>query len=144
MRFLLFDRIVGFEPGRRIVGVKCLSAAEDAFTHPAGRIGYPSSLILEAMVQLLAWVAIARHDFSISVVMAGVDDVVLLPDLLPGTRLEIVGELLGTNPNGSLGRVEARAEGDVVARAGRVLYGHVGGVDPETMRARFRAFGGVA
>lgn len=144
MRFVLFDRVTAFEAGKRIEGIKCLSASDDAYGAPTGRHGYPSSLVLEAMVQLLAWTAIAKHGFAMSVVMAGVDDVDVRPDLLPGTRLDITGTLLGSNPKGSLGRVEARVEGEVVARAGRVLFAHVDGMDADVMRARFRAFGGPA
>ncbi|MGE0193695.1 MAG: hypothetical protein AB7T63_16850 [Planctomycetota bacterium] len=144
MRFVLFDRVTAFEAGKRIEGVKLLSASDDAFGAPTGAHGYPPALVLEAMVQLLAWTAIAKHGFIVSVVMAGVDDVEIPPDLKPGTVLAITGHLLGTNPKGSLGRVEARVDGEVVARAGRVLYAHVEGMDPAVMQARFAALGGPA
>lgn len=144
MRFVLFDRITAFEPGKRIEGVKLLSASDDAFGAPTGAHGHPPALVLEAMVQLLAWTAIAKHGFALSVVMAGVDDVEIRPTLPPGTSLAITGHLLGTNPKGSLGRVEARVDGEVVARAGRVLYAHVDGMEPAVMKARFRALGGPA
>ncbi|MEZ6027445.1 MAG: hypothetical protein R3E85_14865 [Planctomycetota bacterium] len=144
MRFVLFDRVTAFEAGKRIEGLKLLSASDDAFGAPTGAHGYPPALVLEAMVQLLAWTAIAKHGFSMSVVMAGVDDVEISPTLKPGTTLSITGQLMGTNPKGSLGRVEARVGGQVVARAGRVLYAHVEGMDPEVMKARFRALGGPA
>ena len=135
MRFVLFDRVTAFEAGKRIEGIKLLSASDDAFGAPTGAHGYPPALVLEAMVQLLAWTAIAKHGFSMSVVMAGVDDVEISPTLKPGTTLSITGQLMGTNPKGSLGRVEARVGGQVVARAGRVLYAHVEGMDPEVMKA---------
>jgi 3-hydroxyacyl-[acyl-carrier-protein] dehydratase len=143
MRFVLFDRVTQFEAGRRIEGVKCITASEDAFAGPlTRRAAYPPALVLEAMVQLLAWTAIAQHGFTVSVVLGGVDDVVLPPDLAPGTRLHLVGELQGTNPRGSVGRAHAEVDGQVVARVGRALYGHVGPVDADVMRARFAWFGG--
>ena len=143
MRFVLFDRVLEFEAGRRIVGVKCISAAEDAFQGPfARRAAYPAALVLEAMVQLLAWTAIAQHDFTVSVVLGGVDDVELPADLPPGTSLRITGALQGTHARGSVGRVHAEVDGQVVARVGRALYGHVAGVDPDVMRSRFAWFGG--
>ena len=51
--FLLVDRVVEFEPGKRAVGIKCVSANEPQFTgHFPNRPIMPGVLMIEAMAQL--------------------------------------------------------------------------------------------
>lgn len=51
--FLLVDRVVEFEPGKRAVGVKCITANEPQFTgHFPDRPIMPGVLMIEAMAQL--------------------------------------------------------------------------------------------
>ena len=144
MRFLLFDRLTHVEPGAAAHGIKCISAAEDVLEHHFPRQPlYPPPLVLEAMVQVLAWAAISGRDFAVSTVMAGVNDVSLPTDLRPGDVMEIRGTLLGSNRRGSMGHVEAFVGGEPVAQVGKVLFGHVADVDAGAMRARFAYLGGV-
>ncbi len=145
MRFLLFDRVTHLEPGRRIEGIKTISLTEECFRgHYPRRPLFPSSLVVESMVQLTAWCAIAKHDFAVSLVLSVLEDVRLPPDLPPGVRLDLSGELLGTNPKGSMARARAVVDGEEVASIGRLLYAHVPIADPEVMRARFAYYGGGA
>ena len=143
MRYLLFDRITLLDPGRRIEGVKCVSLTEECFRgHYDRRSLFPGSLLIEAMIQLLAWCAMAKHDFELSLVLSMLDDVQLPSDLEPGCRIEMIGELTGTNPKGSMGRIHAEVDGARIASVGRVLYAHLRAPDPEVLRARFRQYGG--
>lgn len=51
--FLLVDKVVEFEPGKRAVGVKCITANEPQFTgHFPDRPIMPGVLQIEAMAQL--------------------------------------------------------------------------------------------
>ena len=51
--FLLVDRVVEFEPGKRAVGIKCVTANEPQFTgHFPDRPIMPGVLMIEAMAQL--------------------------------------------------------------------------------------------
>lgn len=51
--FLLVDKVVEFEPGKRAVGVKCITANEPQFTgHFPNRPIMPGVLQIEAMAQL--------------------------------------------------------------------------------------------
>lgn len=145
MRFLLFDRITKLDPGRRIEGVKCISLTEECFRgHFDRRSLFPGSLLVEAMIQLLAWCAMAKHDFTTSLVLSMLDDVQVPVDLEPGHRVALFGELMGTNPRGSTGRAWAEVDGERIASVGRVLYAHLPVPDPEVLRERFRMYGGEA
>ncbi|MDJ0521572.1 MAG: hypothetical protein QNJ90_05795 [Planctomycetota bacterium] len=144
MRFLLFDRITELEPGKHVRGVKCVSLTEEFLRDHFTRTPcMPGSLVIEAMVQLTAWCAIAKHDYALSCVLSMLDDVQVPADLPPGTTLHIEGELLGTNPKGSFAKARATVDGQEVARIGRVLYAHVPMPDPEILRERLRYFGGT-
>lgn len=51
--FLLVDRVVEFEAGKRAVGIKCVTANEPQFTgHFPDRPIMPGVLMIEAMAQL--------------------------------------------------------------------------------------------
>lgn len=144
MRFLLFDRVTKLEPGRRIEGVKCVTLTEEYLRgHFTKQACVPGTLLIEAMIQLLAWCVMAKYDFRTSVVLSVLEDVEVPPDLEPGQRIDLVGELMGTNPRGSMGRAWAEIEGERIASVGRVLYAHVPHPDPEVLRERFRYCGGV-
>lgn len=143
MRFLLFDRVTRLEPGARIEGLKTISLADEALRgHFERRPLFPATLVAEAMVQLTAWCAIARHEYRFSVVLTVLEDATLPPDLAPGTTLCLAGEVLGTNSRGSIGRAAATVDGHEVARIGRVIYAHVPVPDPDVLRARFGYVGG--
>ena len=144
MRFLLFDAVTHFEPGKRIEGTKLVSLSDDAFEgHFTKRPLFPAPLVLESMLQLTAWTAIAKHDYRYSIVLSVVEGVTLPPALPPGSLLRIVGELRGTNPKGSMATAYCEVDGERVAEAGRILYAHVPMPDPEVLRERFRYYGGT-
>ncbi len=70
MKFLLIDRIIEFEPGRRIVAQKALSLAEEYLADHFPKFPVlPGVLNLEAMVQACAWVVRAHLDFEPSLVL---------------------------------------------------------------------------
>jgi 3-hydroxyacyl-[acyl-carrier-protein] dehydratase len=145
MRFLLFDRITKLEPGKRIEGVKCVTLTEEYLRGHFDRTPMvPGALMIEAMIQLLAWCAIVTHDFEHSLVLSILEDVTVPADLRPGHRVDLFGELTGTNPRGSMGRCWAEIHGERIASVGRVLYAHVPNVDPDQLRERFRAYGAPA
>jgi 3-hydroxyacyl-[acyl-carrier-protein] dehydratase len=143
MRFLLFDRVTALESGRSIQGVKTVTLTEAYLDgHFPKQPLVPGSLLIEAMIQLLGWVPMEKHGFSISVVLTALQDVSLPSDLRPGQRLDLHGELMGTNKRGSVGRAWAEIDGTRIAEVGRVLYGHFPQGEPEVLRQRFRYYGG--
>ncbi len=145
MRFLLVDRLLPTADERHIAGLKAISLADPAFeAHFARRPLYPGALVLEAMVQVLGWLAIRRQGFACSAVLTVMEDARTPPDLAPGTLLRLEGEWLGGNPRGSFGRARALCDGTEVASIGRVVYAHVPVAGPTELEAHRRAYGSLA
>lgn len=70
MRFILIDRILDFEKGKRLKGVKTLSLAEEYLKdhfpkHPI----MPGVLMLESVVQAGAWLLRLTSNFQHSVIL---------------------------------------------------------------------------
>lgn len=65
MRFLLVDRILELESGKRAVGIKNVTMSEDFFAHhfPGNPI-MPGVLIIESLVQLADWIVREHSDFQ--------------------------------------------------------------------------------
>jgi 3-hydroxyacyl-[acyl-carrier-protein] dehydratase len=117
--FLLVDRIVELEPGRRAVGIKQVTANEPQFTgHFPERPIMPGVLIVEALAQT-AGVAVMTLDAYRGKLglFAGIDECRFRRMVIPGDtlRLEITVEKL----RGMFGRVKgvASVEGEVAAEA---------------------------
>jgi len=143
MRFLLFDRITRMEPGERVEGVKCVNLTDESLRgHFDRRALVPGSLIIESMIQLTAWAAITKHDFRYSVVLSVLEDVQVPADLGPGYKLDLFGELRGTNPKGSMAHCWAEVDGERIASAGRVIYAHMPVPDPDALRRQYRYLSG--
>ena len=80
LSFHLVDRIVELEPERRARGTLAI---------PVGMSGFPACLVVEAIGQLAAWVAMLRADFESRPVAARTGDVRLHGRALPGSVLDL-------------------------------------------------------
>lgn len=70
MKFVLIDRIVELESGRRIVAQKAVSLAEEYLADHFPKFPVlPGVLMIEAMVQAAAWLVRERLDFAPSLVL---------------------------------------------------------------------------
>jgi len=93
--FLLVDRVLELEPGRRVVAIKNVSVNEPFFQgHWPGLPIMPGVLIVEAMAQaagVLIATSVDRSDRA--VLIASIDGVKLRRPVVPGDqlRLEIIG-----------------------------------------------------
>lgn len=144
MRFLMVDRIVSFEAGRRVEAVKAISLADEHLRgHFPAAPRVPGALLLEVMAQTLGWLVVVTHRFQQSVVLTLAEDVHVAADLGPGHLLQVEGLLEGSSPKGSLGRATVRIEGREVARVGRLLFGHAPNPRPDLLEARFRRLGWI-
>ncbi len=145
MRFLLFDRVERFAPGESLEAVKHVSLTEECLReHFPKRPLFPAALVLEAMTQALGWLVVATHEFRVFAVLTVAEDVVLPPEIAPGTTLRLHADLLSTSPKGSMGRARALVDGVEVASAGRILFGQFPHPDPAALRTQMSHYrGGV-
>ncbi len=138
MRFLLFDRVLALEKGRRILG----QAAFGRSSVLAGSDGrspiVPASMLIEAMVQLLGWAVIHSNDFRLAAIVCLVEGATLQePALAPGTTVEVGGEILAEGREDSLGRAWIDVAGIRHATIERVIYRHFHDVDPAALEREF-------
>ena len=91
MKFVLVDRIIHCEPGRRITTVKALSLAEEylADHFPTFPV-LPGVLMLEGLTQSAAWLVRATLDFEPSLIeLRQVRNVIYKNFVRPGEVLEM-------------------------------------------------------
>ena len=121
--FLLVDRVLEVQPGRRIVAIKNVSVNEPFFQgHWPGRPIMPGVLIIEAMAQAGGVLIAATVDrFGRVAMLASVDGVKLRRPVVPGDQLRSRGHA----PNGSS---RTRPPSPAVARVGDARGGR--GQDP--------------
>ena len=128
MKFVLLDRIVLLEPGRRIVARKALSlAAEYLADHFPSFPVMPGVLMLQAMAEAGGWLLQATHDFGYSVLeLAEAKNVSYKNFVRPGQVLEIEvrARKIGTDTSefDGVGRCEDQemVAGRFVLRHGRI------------------------
>ncbi|MBA2633108.1 MAG: 3-hydroxyacyl-ACP dehydratase FabZ [Chloroflexi bacterium] len=117
--FLLVDRIVELEPGRRAVGIKAVTANEPQFTgHFPGRPIMPGVLMVEALAQTAAVAVMALDEYRGKLgLFAGIDDCRFRRMVLPGDTLVLKVEV--EKLRGMFGRVRgvASVDGDVAVEA---------------------------
>ena len=107
--FLLVDRIIELEPGRRAVGIKAVTANEPQFTgHFPDRPIMPGVLMVEALAQTAGVVVMTLDEYRGKLgLFAGIDDCRFRRMVVPGDtlRLEVTVEKL----RGMFGRVRGVA-----------------------------------
>lgn len=95
--FLLVDRIVEIETGKRIVGIKNVTYNEPFFPgHFPGRPIMPGVLIIEAMAQtagVLALRSLPEEDRKKPVYFLGIDNVRFRKVVIPGDQLRLELEI---------------------------------------------------
>ena len=117
--FLLVDRVIELEPGRRAVGIKAVTANEPQFTgHFPERPIMPGVLMVEALAQTAAVAVMTLDAYRGKLgLFAGIDDCRFRRMVLPGDtlRLEVTVEKL----RGMFGRVRgvASVDGEIAVEA---------------------------
>lgn len=110
--FLLVDRVVELEPGKRVVAIKNVTANEPQFTgHFPERPIMPGVLMVEALAQAGAVAVLSLPEYHGKLALfAGIDDCRFRRTVLPGDtlRMEVTLEKL----RGMFGRARAVASVD--------------------------------
>jgi 3-hydroxyacyl-[acyl-carrier-protein] dehydratase len=117
--FLLVDRVVELEPGKRAVGIKQVSANEPHFTgHFPGRPIMPGVLMGEALAQTAGIAVLTLDEYRGKLgLFAGIDECRFRRMVVPGDSLLLKVEV--EKLRGMFGRVSAVAsvEGEVAVEA---------------------------
>jgi 3-hydroxyacyl-[acyl-carrier-protein] dehydratase len=121
---LLADKIIHIELGKRIVGIKNVSANEPYFQgHFPGFPLMPGVYILEAMAQVGGILMIKSLGLGIgkyAVVFAGIDEARFKKPVYPGDQLVLELEAISLKKTLSKMRGKASVDGQMVAEA--ILY----------------------
>ncbi|NLC63805.1 MAG: 3-hydroxyacyl-ACP dehydratase FabZ [Thermoanaerobacterales bacterium] len=121
--FLLIDRIVELEEGKRSVGIKNVSANEQFFEgHFPERPVMPGVLIVEALAQVGACAVLSAKEHRDKLALfAGIDRMRFKRQVIPGDTIRLEVEL--TKLKGSIGKGKAKAlvDGEVAAE-GELIF----------------------
>ena len=115
--FLLVDKIIELEPGKRAVGIKNVSANEPFFQgHFPEYPIMPGVLIVEALAQTAGIaVAVLEDNKGKLGVFAGIDSMKFKNQVLPGDVLVLEAEILVSKLGLTKARVKATVDGKVAA-----------------------------
>lgn len=118
--FLLVDRIIGYEPGKRVVGLKNVTLNEPFFAgHFPGAPVMPGVLIVEAMAQTAGVMMLANlPDRETKLVFfTGIDGAKFRRPVVPGDQLRLELTVLKLRLRYIKLRGEAYVDGQLVAEA---------------------------
>ena len=120
--FLLVDRIIELEVGKRVVGLKNVTVNEPFFPgHFPHSPVMPGVLIIEALAQAAAVLAFKTvgtvPDENSMVYFASVDNVRFKRPVVPGDQLILEAEIVRTIRNIWKFKAVARVEGEVATEA---------------------------
>ncbi|MEW5765735.1 MAG: 3-hydroxyacyl-ACP dehydratase FabZ [Acidobacteriota bacterium] len=118
--FLLVDRILEIDPGKRIVGIKNVTVNEEFFLgHFPGKPVMPGVLIVEAMAQVggvLLLKDMPDRENKL-VLFAGIDEARFRRPVVPGDQLRFEVEVLRLKSSTCKLQGKAYVDGNLVAEA---------------------------
>jgi 3-hydroxyacyl-[acyl-carrier-protein] dehydratase len=121
--FVLVDRIIELEEGKRAVGIKNVSANEPFFQgHFPGFPIMPGVLIMEALAQVGAVIILSKEQYKGHIAFyAGLDEVRFKRQVIPGDQLRLVTELIKMKSGVGVAWGEAYVGEELVAK-GKLMF----------------------
>ena len=118
--FLLVDRILELEPGKRVVGIKNVTFNEEFFQgHFPGNPVMPGVLVLEAMAQVsgIALLGVVADKEKKLLYLSGVDRCKFRRPVVPGDQLRIEAEITSLKTRVCKCRATATVDGMLCTEA---------------------------
>ena len=117
--FLLVDKIIECEPGKKAVGIKCVSANEMQFMgHFPQKHVMPGVLILEALAQTGAVALLMEEENKGKIALfGGVKQARFRRQVIPGDVLELRCEIIMRKGPVGIGKAEAYVDGKLAVNA---------------------------
>lgn len=115
--FLLVDKVIEIEPGKKSVAIKNVTANEPFFQgHFPGNPIMPGVLIVEALAQTAGIaVAIQDEDKNKLGVFAGINEMKFKKQVVPGDTLTLEAEILANRMGIVKAKVKAMVDGQMAA-----------------------------
>ncbi len=115
--FLLVDKVIELEPGKRAVGIKNVSANEPFFQgHFPDYPIMPGVLVVEALAQIAGIaVAVIEENKGKLGVFASIDSMKFKNQVLPGDVLTLEAEILLSKMGVTKAKVKASVDGKLAA-----------------------------
>lgn len=121
--FLLVDRIIEIEEGKRAVGIKNVTINEPFFQghFPENPI-MPGVMIVEAMAQVGAVAILSMEEYKGKLaVFTGIEKMKFRKQVVPGDTLIMESELIAIKHGIGKAKVSAKVEGKIAA-AGELMF----------------------
>ena len=126
--FLLIDRILELEEGKRAVGIKNVSVNEEFFQgHFPEKPVMPGVLIVEALAQVGACAILSSVDNHGKIALfAGIDGMRFKRQVVPGDQLQLEVKLTKVKSSIGKGKAKAKVDGEIAAE-GELMFAVVNG-----------------
>lgn len=121
MKYVLVDRYLALEPGRRARAVRAVTRGEDVFDD--GRTSFPETLVLEAMAQTAGMLCAATAAWRRKMVLAKVEAADFPGTASPGARLDLEADLTEEREGTYRVRTTAAVGGAPIATAVMLMRG---------------------
>ncbi len=121
--FLLVDRIIEIEEGKRALGIKNVTANEPFFQgHFPGNPIMPGVLMVEALAQVGAVCVLSQEEYKGKLaVFAGVDKLRFKKQVTPGDQLRMEVELISMKKGIGKAKAVATVEEQIAVR-GEIMF----------------------
>lgn len=121
--FLLVDKIIEMEPGKKAIGIKNVTANEPFFQgHFPGNPIMPGVLQVEALAQVGAVAVLSMEEYKGKLaVFAGIDKLRFKGQVIPGDTLRLEVEILSMRRNIGKGEAVAYVNDKVVCK-GEIMF----------------------
>ncbi len=121
MRFHLIDRVVEWEAGKSVRGLKLTSRSEEFWEEDGGELRMPPPLVLEALCQAGTWLVMISTERRKRAALLSIGFVDFLGDVRPGDVLDLQGTVESMNDEVAVVSGRVTVEGRPVLEAGDIM-----------------------